>query len=155
MTVLDAQKALAEDLRVCLADTRLKGEDGKIHAITVFENMLPHYNTDEERDPIPYAIVRADSGKFVEDSDDNNTAKFLILLCVVDEDEKYPTNRDILLLIDRIVERYPINCILSDFFRRVGDIEWSISDEDTFPYCFGGVEINFTIPKTVKEDDYC
>ena len=155
MTVLDAQKALAEDLRVLFADTRLKGEDGKKRSISIFESMIPHPQTVEEPEPFPYAVVRADSGKFVEDSDDTSTAKLLILLGVYDDDEKYPLDRDVLMLIDRIAERYSKNYILSDYFQRVGEIEWSISDEDTYPYCFGGLEINFTIPKIPKEDDYC
>lgn len=155
MTVLDAQKALAADLQTLFADFKLKGENDEMHSMTVYENGLPHPQTEDNWDPFPYTIVRADSGKFVEESDESSTAKFLILIGVCDYNENYPLDRDVLMLIDRIAERYSKNYILSNYFQRAGEIEWSISDEDTYPYCFGGVEINFTIPKIAKEDDYC
>lgn len=161
MTILTVQKALAEDLRATLKDVRLKGiakenEEPKSKGITVFEDMVPHsFSNNEYDDSFPYVIVRADSGSYVDDESKDNTAKFLLLIGVVDENEEYPVTRDVLMIINRIAERYSKNYILDNRFRRTGDIDWTMSDEDTYPFGFGGIEISFVVPRIEKEDDYC
>lgn len=156
MTVLNAQKALADELRILLSDYKLKGENDEMKSMSVFEDMVPHPSSeDDEFSFFPYTIVRAQSGKAVEESEEESTAKFLILIGVYDSEEKYPLNRDVLMLIQRIIERFSKNYILGGFYQRKGEIEWTISDEDVYPYCFGGLEINFTIPKIYKEDEFC
>ena len=90
-----------------------------------------------------------------EDYDTFPTANVVILIAYHDPDLSNDGNKYVMTAIHRIIERFRKNSLLANMYNQTGNIEWTMSDEDTFPYFFGGIQMTFTLPKIERESDYC
>jgi hypothetical protein len=155
MTAFSLQSDLRDELEKLLFDCQMKGQDGEKAHFQVFENSTPIPEDDNEPDFFPYVVVRTQSGEIPESKDTAPTVKVLILIGLFDDDLENNGNHYVLLVIQRIIERFKKNTLLSEKYNCTGNIEWTLSDEDSYPFFFGGLEMNFTIPSIEKESDYC
>lgn len=149
----DLQKRLKEELETMFKDYRMKGEDGESTPFHFYEGAAPIPKTDEDPTFIPYMVARTAAGKVPDDNYGFTTARALIIVATYENDEAYPSNADVLQIIDKIIERFQTHPSMGAY-TRTGDIEWTLSDEDTYPYFFGGVELSFILPTIFREDEY-
>ena len=63
MTPLYLQEALVKDLREIFKDDRFENTLGERVKMNVFEQQLPVIQSDEDPDPVPYSLVRLETGK--------------------------------------------------------------------------------------------
>lgn len=152
MTIRSLQRTLKEELEDMFKGYRMKGEDGEPTPFHFYENTAPIPKTDDEPTPFPYIVARVQAGKIPDDNYLFTTAKALIIIGTYEDDETYPSNSDVLQIIDKIVERFQKKPAMGAY-TRTGDIEWTLSDEDTYPYYFGGVELSFILPTIFREDE--
>lgn len=161
MTFNDLQDALVSEVEDILSDVQSNNTDDEmVVGITGYAHRLPLTQSAED-DPaqfFPYFIVRIDNGKTADDDDCWHVA-VNILLGVYESDvssmaeESAPLtivpagHEQILIMIQRIVNRFVNDPGLVRMYRADQDIDWAVGDDDTYPFYFGAVGITFSVPK--------
>ncbi|KAI4444650.1 hypothetical protein FMM80_25285 [Schaedlerella arabinosiphila] len=154
MTILNFQEELAKDVEHILKDvvtTNAAGE--RIHGVTVYKQQLPVITSDEEDESkfFPYAIERLDEGKGVDD-DSPWMVTADVLLGLHDAEPSNQGHQHILVMCQRLIDRYAAEPLLAKKYRAEQDMEWAVQDADTYPYFFGGVRIKFSVPKIGRRE---
>lgn len=152
-TIKHLQYTLNEEMKRMFGDYRMKGEDGEPAPFHFYENAAPIPKTDDDSTFIPYIVSRVSAGKVPDDGYVFTTARALIIIGTYENNEAYPSNTDVLQIIDKIIDRFQKTPSMGEY-TRTGDIEWTLSDEDTYPYNFGGMELSFILPTIFREDEY-
>ena len=57
-------------------------------------------------------------------------------------------------IIQKIYERFAKNAILAKKYECTMPIEWALQDEESFPYFFGGMALQFETIRIRREDPY-
>ena len=153
------QKELAKEITKITDGMYFANKDGKQVSLNVYEQRLP-YNLDdydEKRDSFfPFAIVRLENGKCSINVEDN-TVTVTVIIGVRDDDSENSGEKQIIGIIQRIMQRFAENNILKCFIQH-GDINWTLETEDnypydTYPYSFGGMVLTFQIPKIERKEN--
>lgn len=166
MTFNDLQDALVSEVEDILSDVQSNNTDDEtVAGITGYAHRLPLTQSAED-DPaqyFPYFIVRIDNGKTADDDDCWHVA-VNILLGVYESDISSPSegnahitivpagHEQILIMIQRIVNRFVNDPGLARMYRADQDIDWAVGDDDTYPFYFGAVGITFSVPKLGRRE---
>lgn len=152
MTPLYLQDALVAELRSIFAGYTLRGANGTDKPLAVFPQGLPiAENNDDEDNQMPYIIVRLMSGRVPSAEDAQHVSVYLVL-CVYDEAADNQGHQDLLHIIHKIYERFATEPVLAGQYIYTPPFSWVLSEEDTYPYFFGGVEMAFEVPALEKDD---
>ncbi|MGN1130966.1 MAG: hypothetical protein ACI4Q8_06385, partial [Ruminococcus sp.] len=88
----------------------------------------------------------------------SNTVVVRLIIATYDDDKNNQGNFDVLNAIEEIRQHYTKYPILNKrFVAKIDDrnsFEWSLPDEDTYPYYFGGIQLNFEVSHCDREDDF-
>ena len=171
MTFKDLQDALIKEITELLSEVQSDNSDGEnVVGVKGYAHRLPITQSDED-DPaqyFPYFIVRHNSGE-TEDDDDCWHVTMDVLLGVYEdglkpeledsdeEEEEGITitvggHESILVMIQRIVDRFANDPGLDHVYRADQEIQWAVGDEDTYPYYFGAVSLTFSVPKIGRKE---
>lgn len=156
MTFKNLQDDLIAEVEDLLKDIRTKNTDEKeVVGVKGYAHGLPITQSDED-DPaqyFPYFIVRFDLGKTADDDDCWHVATNIIF--GVHETALENGHEHILVMIQRVVDRFAWDPGLAGKYRADQDIQWAVQEDDTYPFYFGAVAIKFSAPKIGrKEPDY-
>lgn len=152
MTPFYLQIDLRKELEILFKDFKLKSPCGEDLGIKVFEQNLP-INNDDEYDPYPYIIVRITEGE-IKDLYSNNSVQLMLIIGTYDDSNKADGHKDVLNIIQKIFERFRKNPNLSNKYVIQDSFKFALSEEDTWPYYFGGIEIGFDIHTIEREDKF-
>lgn len=168
------QDDLVEELKNIFSGFYLKNPMGELSEINVFSQALPipapvappedaepelieegFIDTDPKRveDPYPYAIVRIEDGK-ITTIDGDQTVTILIILGVYDESLANQGHKDVLNMIQKIYERFAKNAILAQKYECEHPIQWSLQEEESYPYYIGGIALTFNTLPIRREDPF-
>lgn len=166
------QDALAAELAEIFRYHLFRDPQGNTVKINIFKQSLPvptaaampETVTDEEleegtydpvakEDPYPYIIVRVEQGT-IEDIDQAQTVVINLIIGVIDRDYKNQGHKDVLNIIQRIYERFAKKAILANKYECTPPMEWALQDEESYPYFFGGLALNFKTVPIRREDLY-
>lgn len=156
MTALDLQEELAQEISKILKDIVTVNAAGEsVSGVHVYKQNLPIILSDEEDDSkfLPYAIVRLSEGK----TEDDNTPwvdTVDIHFGVHDPRESNQGHQHIMVMCQRVIDRFAAEPLLAKKYRAEQDIEWALLDEDTYPYYLGGVRMKFNVPKIGRRDPF-
>lgn len=168
MTIKNLQDELIEEVEKVLSEVQTSNSDDEtVAGVTGYAHRLPITQSDED-DPaqyFPYFIVRFDTGQ-TEDDEDWWHITTSILLGVYDdgirekgtgeETDKTTARADgndsILIMIQRIIDRFTFDPALGAVYRADQKIDWAVGDDDTYPYYFGAVSITFSAPKIGRRE---
>lgn len=156
MTALDLQDELAKEVGSILKDiVTLNAAGERVSGIQVYRQNLPIIISGEGEDSkfFPYAIVQLAKGK-TEDDDSPWSVTVDILFGVYDSDESNQGHQHIMVMCQRVIDRFAAEPLLSRRFRAEPDMEWAIQDEDSYPYFFGGVRMKFNVPKIERREPF-
>ena len=154
MTVLDFQEELEKDVEHILKDiVTINAAGERVSGVNVYRQQLPVIASDEEDDSrfLPYALVRLYDGK-TEDDDTPWIVTADIHFGVHDADPSNQGHQHILVMCQRLIDRYAAEPLLAKKYRAEQDMEWAVQDADTYPYFFGGVRIKFNVPKIGRRE---
>ena len=165
MTVYQLLKDLAEEIEAVLADMIFKDPKGKMEHMRAFPQALPKREQnvkigdllpdegEDDEDPYPYCVVRAESGNMGVGA---QKVKILLIFGIFDDDIQNQGQTELLNVIHRVTERFIKNPVLKDRYRLDLDagMYWILDDEDRFPYFAGGVGMTWDTFFVEKEDDY-
>ena len=155
MTFKDLQDDLIAEIEGLLKDGRTKNTDGeKVVGIKGYPHQLPILQADED-DPaqyFPYFIVRFDLGKTENDDDCWHVATDVIL--GVHEAATEKGHEHILVMIQRIVDRFAWDPQFAGKYRVDQNIQWAVQEDDTYPFYFGAVALTISAPKIGRKGEY-
>lgn len=149
MTTLTLLDDLRGEIELLLKDVVTKNTAGEsVTGVKGYEYRLPIIVSDEEDESqfFPYFIVKPLEGK-TEDDDDPWLVTVDILIGICENDKDVLGQKHLLVMIQRILDRFAEEPLLNKKYRAEQKMEWAVQDEDTYPFYFGGVEIKFRIPK--------
>lgn len=104
-------------------------------------------------EPFPYIIVRLETGAITQ-IDGEQTIKTTLIFGAYDNSLENQGHKDVLHMIQKIYERFAKNAILAAKYECVMPINWALQDEESYPYYFGGMELNFNTIPLEREDKY-
>lgn len=154
MTPLDLQDELVEELKRLLSDYLYKAPSGERVPINVYPQSIPINETDDEEDPIPYIIVRLNSGNDDGTRDSNNTVKLVIIIGLWDDALDAQGHRDVANIIQKIYHRFQKNPNLNGKAVYSGAFDWALQEDNYYPYSFGACSLSFHIAAIRREDEY-
>lgn len=155
MTQENLLDALVKDLRDLFRNYKLRNSLGTDQEIRVFPQDIPiREGIDEEENtealPEPYITVRLQEGQLTE-SGEPQTVDVVMGICVFDPDSNRQGYRDTLHIINEIMLRYGSNGVVGRRYVLRYPIRWATQQEDTHPYYFGAVGMQFEAPTIFKE----
>lgn len=155
MTPLMLQEALAEEIERLLSDNLYKKPGTKeLVPINVFLQSIPVNETDEEDSPVPYVIVRLNSGKDAGTRDSNHAVKLVVIIGIWDDSLESQGHRDVMNIIDKIYYRFQTNPNLNGVAVHSGEFNWALQEDGYYPYFFGACTLDFHIAAVRREDKF-
>lgn len=155
MTLSTFISDLCDEIKLLFSEWKFKDESGEYSRFSVFEQALPIPAGENEPEPFPYIVVRAEDGGTTMPTKPE-TARVIITIGIYDDALENQGHKDILNSIDRIRQRFERNPLLKTRYMRLQSAEhpihWAVPDDDTYPYYFGAIEMFFAIPKIETED---
>lgn len=153
MTPFELRHDLAIELGKILNHMNFKNQEGTDCKINIIEQNLPIQRNDDDTEPYPYVAVKVMDGDIPDDESKYNIMINLIIGIYCDNEDSQ--GADIVLnVIQEIIERFRKKPILNKKFTMQQKLKWALQDDDTYPYYFGGMEMNWTVPLIQREGIY-
>lgn len=152
MTPLELQDELIEEIKRILDGYLYKSPDGERIPMNVLAQGIPVPETDEEDDPVPYVIVRLNSGKDEGSRDSFNGVRLVIIIGIYDDGLENQGHRDIMNVIQKIYERFHKTPDLNGKAVYAGEFNWAMQEDTYYPYFFGACTLTFNIAAIRRED---
>lgn len=159
MTPSDLQDALCKEIKYVLSEMLFLNPKGEAVRMQTYAQSLPHRlesldtPTDDEAytgDPYPYTIVKIDTGKFTEPL----IIKMALVIGIYDNDLKNQGHKRILNIIQKLNERFTKNPTLNGVFRMsLNSFDFVLPGDNTYPYFFGTVNMNWETTPYRREED--
>lgn len=153
MTPLELQDELVGEMSRILDGYTYKTPAGDRIPINVYAQSIPMNETDDEDDPIPYIIVRLNSGEDDGARDSFNTVSLLIIIGIWDDTLEAQGHRDVMNIIQKIYQRFHENPDLNRKAVYAGGFKWAMQEDNYYPYSFGACHMSFHIAAIRREDD--
>ena len=155
MTQEFLQDAVVEDLKKLFEHYLLTNSLGVERAVNVYAHDTPLRTGDDEgRDreapPEPYVTVRTVGGTIQEEGDPH-VVQLILSVCVYDRAEDRQGCRDALHIVNEIYRRYAADGTVANRYTLQYPIRWVTPDDDTHPYYFAAIALNFEAQAVVKE----
>lgn len=165
------QDDLVAELKYILRDFRLKDPKGNLSEIHIFsQNLpLPESKTQDNlpiemlengladdittEDPYPYIIVRIEDGEIKDEASAQKVSTQLIIGIYDDAYEKQG-QKDVLNIIADIYERFAKLAVLNYRYTIQYPILWTLQEEESYPYYYGGMQLSWEIAAIRREDKY-
>ena len=155
MTQEFLQDAIVEDLKTLFSNYTLINSLGVRRAVNIVSQGLPiregdDEETDPEAPPEPYVVVKLSDGE-ITDQNERQTVNVVMVICVCDPDPNRQGYRDALHIINEIIRHYERDGIVANRYEAKHPIKWATQEEDTHPYYFAAVGLQFYTPAIFKE----
>ncbi len=169
------QDALVNELKRMFKDFHLRNQEGSVFGVNIFSQNLPipksapppegdlDPSAVEEGlwasdvsyvpEPFPYIIVRANQGE-IETIEGEQEIEFYLLIGVYDNSLDNQGHKDVLNIIQDIYERFSKCAILDHRYECAMPIDWVLQDEESYPYYFGAMTLNFLTHPIRREDPF-
>ena len=155
-TLSDLEECLAAESNDLFAGRTFVNSIGHRVPLNSFVHSLPIKQGDDEEPkdadlPEPYIVSEITGGKRAT-PDDPHVVSVAVVICVCDDNTARQGHKDALDIIHHIIARFEKNPVLAGKFVLQHPLDWSLSDEDTYPYYYGGLLMNFEVAAIGKED---
>ncbi len=165
------QDDLAKELQRILKSFRLKDPQNNPSEIHIFKQNLPIPKPLEqenfpiealenglieeitEDDPYPYIIVRIEDGE-IKDEASAQIVSTQLIIGIYDDAYEKQGHKDVLNIIADIYERFAKNAVLSSRYTIQYPILWALQGEESYPYYYGGMQLNWEVAAIRREDKY-
>lgn len=154
-TPIVLQDELVEELKRLFKDYLYKKPETKKRVpISVYSQNIPVNETDDEENPVPYIIVRLNSGNDAGTRDSNHTVKLVVIVGVWDDGKESQGHREVLNIISKIYERFQKTPNLNGKAVYSGEFNWALQEDGYYPYFFGACSLDFHIAAIRREDKF-
>lgn len=122
--------------------------------MNVYSQNLPVNPINDDSDPVPYIIVRLNSGEDKGVRDSNNVVKLVIIIATWDDALDAQGYRDVMNIIQKIYHRFQTNPNLNGVGAYAGEFDWAMQEDNYYPYSFGACSLRFHISAIRREDPF-
>lgn len=163
MTIYQLQKDLAEEIELILADMIFLDPGGNQEHMRAYAQELPKrvqpvglgsiMQEDEEEDPYPFCIVRAEAGVAYSGV---QTVRTVLVFGIFDDSLENLGHQALLNAIHKVTERFILNPVLKNMYRMNDQegISWILDEEERYPYFIGGLAMSWNTYFVEREDRY-
>ena len=144
---------LISELKKVFKGVRFKSEDGTMWEPGIYPQRLPlsQNDDDDETSFAPYILVILNDFT-IESWAEPKKISIALLFCAWDGGSERTGDRDNAIMMDRVLERLGKNPEVGNFTLDL-PIEGAWQDQDTYPYFYSALELNFQAPTYRREDD--
>lgn len=157
MTAQILQEELVKEIGVIFRDDLFKDSAGEYIKMNIYEQNLPIRQDEDAPDPIPYVIVRVETGQ-AKGGAEPQEVFVTLLIGYFDDDAGNNGHKGVLGIIQKIQERFMKEPMLAKQFYFMNDeqhpFDWALQDEESFPYFFGAASMTFATAAIRKEDRF-
>lgn len=153
MTATMLQEELVKELGVIFKDDLFKDSLGKYVKLNIYEQQLPIREDEDAPDPIPYIIVRLETGS-TKSGTDPQEVLVTMLFGYFDDAPQNNGHKGVLGMIQKVHERFEKQPMLANQFMFQDPFDWALQDEESFPYFFGAASMTFKTAAIRKEDKF-
>lgn len=155
-TLADLEECLAAEFKSLFAGKTYMNSIGHRVELKAFVHSLPVKQGDDDTQtdddlPEPYIVSEVTGGK-QQTEDSAHVVTAAVVICVCDDNTARNGHKDVLAIIGKVLERFSKNPTLAGKFVLQRPLEWMLSDEDTYPYYYGGLLMYWEVPAIEKED---
>ena len=152
-TATGLQMELISELKKVFKGVRFKSEDGTMWEPGIYPQRLPlsQNDDDDETSFAPYILVILNDFT-IESWAEPKKISIALLFCAWDGGSERTGDRDNAIMMDRVLERLRKNPEVGNFTLDL-PIEGAWQDQDTYPYFYSALELNFLAPTYQREDD--
>lgn len=154
MTPLELQDELVAEMQKIFAGNKYQTPAGERVPINVFAQSIPVNESDEDDDPIPYIIIRLNSGEDKGGRDSNNTVKLVVIIGIYDHEREAQGHRDVMNIIQKVYQRFHEDPNLNGKAVYAGEFDWAMQEDTYYPYSFGACSLSFHIAAIRREDPF-
>lgn len=157
MTALILQEELAKEIGAIFSDRIFKDSMGQDTKLNVYEQNLPIRKDEDAPDPVPYVIVRVETGA-TKGGTEPQEVLVTFLFGYFDDSTENQGHKGVLGMIQKIQERFMKEPMLANQFMFMNDeqhpFNWALQDEESYPFYFGAASMTFKTAAIRKEDKY-
>lgn len=165
------QDDLVEELKVIFDGFHLSDPEGKLSGINIYPQNLPIPESEEQKDipieqlenglandktkedPYPYIIVRVADGE-IEDAASAQRVSTTLLIGVYDDSYEKHGSKDVMNIIQKIYTRFAKKPVLNGKYTIQYPISWTLQDEESYPFYFGGISLEWETAAIRREDKF-
>lgn len=156
LTANDFQKELNEKLKNLFAGKVYQCPAGNDRELSFHIQGLPSSRTDEDSEvtEAPFIINKLVRGSIsdVDGFSRNKNFSVVLLICIYNRGQNHEGHFDLLEVIQKIENHFNANRVIKNW-EMTSPFEFVISEDDTTPFYFGAVTMNFGASiRIVKED---
>lgn len=153
MTATMLQEELVKELEAIFKGDLFKNSLGEYVKLNVYEQQLPIREDEDSPDPMPYIIVRLETGS-TKSGTDPQEVLVTLLFGYFDDSPENNGHKGVLGMIQKVHERFEKQPMLANQFMFQDPFDWALQDEESFPYFFGAASMTFKTATIRKEDKF-
>jgi hypothetical protein len=145
------QNFLITELKCLFDGYYLKNVLGQESPINIYGQYLPKKKSDKDTEQFPHIRVILLDGE--ENSElDPNLCRVLIMTGVWDHNQNYQGFQDVCNVLQRTYDHLMRTQLFDNRYKIEYPIKWSLTEEDYWPYFYGGLETNWSVGKITPAD---
>lgn len=153
MTATILQEELVKELETIFHGDLFKNSLGEYVKLNIYEQQLPIREDEDAPDPMPYIVVRLETGS-TKSGTDPQEVLVTMLFGYFDDAPENNGHKGVLGMIQKIHERFEKQPMLANQFMFQDPFDWALQDEESFPYFFGAASMTFKTTAIRKEDKF-
>lgn len=153
MTATMLQEEIVKELEAVFRGDLFKNSLGEYVKLNVYEQQLPIREDEDSPDPMPYIIVRLETGS-TKSGTDPQEVLVTLLFGYFDDSPENNGHKGVLGMIQKVHERFEKQPMLANQFMFQDPFDWALQDEESFPYFFGAASMTFKTAAIRKEDKF-
>lgn len=113
---------------------------------------------EESEIPVPYIIVRLNSGGHTGNYEDPNKVNIVLIICIWDDGLNNEGHISVMNILQKIYERFAKDNNLRNIAVFDGQWNWLRQEDNYYPFFIGACTLSFNFAFVRKEthyDDYC
>jgi hypothetical protein len=147
------QEEIVKELEAIFRGDLFKNSLGEYVKLNVYEQQLPIREDEDSPDPMPYIIVRLETGS-TKSGTDPQEVLVTLLFGYFDDSPENNGHKGVLGMIQKVHERFEKQPMLANQFMFQDPFDWALQDEESFPYFFGAASMTFKTAAIRKEDKF-
>lgn len=154
MTPTILQDSLVKDFKEQFKGFLLKNAEGKQVPLNIYAQNLPAKKKSKDSLHFPYLLIRVINGETQEESGLNNdTCEIDFITGIYSDEDNFQGYKDVMNVLEKIKYRLFTKKFYVSRFELIMPYKWTIHDEDTYPYFFGGAETHWKMPILNMDDN--
>ena len=146
------QDFLVKEVKNLFKGFTLKNANGEEAPLNVYPQYLPARKGQKDTAHYPFVVVKLLSGEDPSE-EDPNSCRVLFYCGIFDDNENYQGHKDCMNVMQKIYDHLTRHWVFDKKYEVQYPISWTLTDEDFYPYYYGGLETTWTVGKVTRQDD--